>query len=118
RRVFYVFILARGVCASDDLSPFNYEALVLAMSRFPKPICTGVGHETDITLVDFVADRRASTPSGAAELVVPDASAVVATADRIRRRMDVRMRDLIGDRRRRSVGAKRLLDRRAPAARI
>lgn len=111
-------ILARGGGASEDLSPFNDEALVRAMARFPKPICTGVGHETDITLVDFIADRRASTPSGAAELVVPDAGAVVATADRIRRRMDARIRDIAGDRRRRAVSANRLLERRAPAARI
>lgn len=113
-----VVILARGGGATEDLSPFNDEALVRAISRFPKPVCTGVGHETDVTLVDLVADRRASTPSGAAEVVVPDAGVTVAAADRIRRRMDARIRDLASDRRGRSVRAKRLLDRRAPAARI
>jgi exodeoxyribonuclease VII large subunit len=113
-----VVILARGGGATEDLSPFNDEALVRAMARFPKPICTGVGHETDVTLADFVADRRASTPSGAAELVVPDAGADVAALGRLRRRIDGRIREIADDRRRRSINAKRLVDRRAPAARI
>ena len=111
-------ILARGGGASEDLSPFNDEALVRAVSRAARPVCSGVGHESDVTLVDLVADVRAPTPSVAAELVVPDAGADVASLARLRRRIDGRVREIAGDRRRRAVNAKRLLDRRAPAARI
>jgi exodeoxyribonuclease VII large subunit len=111
-------IIARGGGASEDLSPFNDEALVRAVSRAGRPVCSGVGHESDVTLVDLAADVRAPTPSVAAELVVPDAGADVASLARLRRRIDGRVREIAGDRRRRATNAKRLLERRAPAARI
>jgi exodeoxyribonuclease VII large subunit len=113
-----VIIIARGGGASEDLSAFNDEALVRAVSRASRPLCSGVGHESDVTLVDLAADVRAATPSAAAELVVPDAGADLASIARLRRRIDGRIREIASDRRRRSVNAKRFLDRRAPAARI
>ena len=65
-------IIGRGGGASEDLSAFNDEKLVRAISNSKMPVIAAVGHEIDSTLVDYVADKRASTPTGAAELATVD----------------------------------------------
>jgi len=65
-------IIARGGGGIEDLMPFNDENLVREVYKFKTPIISAIGHETDFTLLDFVADLRAATPTAAAEQAVPE----------------------------------------------
>ena len=81
-------IIGRGGGASEDLSAFNDEKLVRAISNSKMPVIAAVGHEIDSTLVDYVADKRASTPTGAAELATVDRREIENTLNTVSLRLE------------------------------
>ena len=90
-------IIGRGGGASEDLSAFNDETLVREAAKFPVPIISAVGHEIDFTLIDYVADARASTPTGAAELATIDKREIYEMLSNKEIELDETITDLISN---------------------
>jgi exodeoxyribonuclease VII large subunit len=92
-----VIIIARGGGSAEDLAAFNHEGLARAVASSKIPVISAIGHETDFTILDFVADLRAPTPSAAAELVIRSRQEIEAQAEEVTRRLEraIRYRLLI-----------------------
>ena len=85
-----VLLLVRGGGSLEDMWCFNDETLARVIADFPIPVVTGIGHEIDFTIADFVADLRAPTPSVAAESVSPDRHEMMQSVDEYMRRLTIR----------------------------
>ncbi len=111
-----VIIVGRGGGSFDELLVWSDEALVRAVARCRVPIVSAVGHEVDVTLTDFAADKRAATPSQAAEMCVPDRAAYKREARHLEERLLRCMRAELGEKRAALAASSRALDPRRALA--
>ncbi len=87
-----VIIVARGGGSAEDLAAFNHEGLARTIAASEIPVISAVGHETDFTIIDFVSDLRAATPSAAAELVILSRQDIEEQSDGLHQRLGRAMR--------------------------
>jgi len=87
-----VLLLVRGGGSIEDMWAFNEEIVARAVRACPIPVVTGIGHETDFTIADFAADRRAPTPTAAAEVVSPERTQLLQVISRLAARLGLRAR--------------------------
>jgi exodeoxyribonuclease VII large subunit len=113
-----VIIITRGGGSLEDLWAFNEEALARAIHACPVPIVSAVGHEIDFTIADFVADLRAPTPSGAAEIVVPDQAEWMRTLVSAATRVESLSRRYLEDRFQRVDWLSKRLSQSSPGAAV
>lgn len=118
RRDCDVLIVARGGGSLEDLWAFNDEGVARAIFDCPIPVVSGVGHEVDFTIADFVADERAPTPSGAAERVAPDRDEWLRRIAVVSQRASGAVRRQLATARTGLVALRKGLDRNHPGARL
>lgn len=111
-------IVARGGGSMEDLWAFNEEIVAQAIFDCPVPVISGVGHEIDFTISDFVADRREPTPSAAAESAVPDGTTLLHRIEVLGQRLEAASDSHIRQNRRMLGSFKRELDAREPARKL